>query len=135
MSNRVSSELLLRKNSSTNGIVANKLSSTLTLAPLPLSHFLLGPREPTLVKISNLMYSRRSNEREQGKLFLLELLDSSLPPFGCRTIPARDHGGNADIKNLSRGATAFLPVYIPGANLSVGDLREFKVLASVFVQH
>lgn len=41
----------------------------------------------------------------------------------ARTWPARENGGNVDIKELSRGARAFLPVYVPGANLSVGDLQ------------
>lgn len=40
-----------------------------------------------------------------------------------RTVPTRDHGGNMDIKNLSRGCRAYLPVYVDGAKLSVGDLH------------
>nr|WP_119070996.1 formamidase [Rubrobacter indicoceani] len=40
-----------------------------------------------------------------------------------RTVPPRDHGGNMDIKNLSRGCRAYLPVYVDGAKLSVGDLH------------
>ena len=39
------------------------------------------------------------------------------------TIPPREHGGNCDIKNLSKGARLFLPVYVDGANLSLGDLH------------
>jgi len=42
---------------------------------------------------------------------------------GARTVPGREHGGNCDIKNLTRGSRIFLPVYVPGANLSVGDLH------------
>ncbi|KAF8537414.1 Acetamidase/Formamidase [Trichophaea hybrida] len=43
---------------------------------------------------------------------------------GARTIPGRpEHGGNCDIKNLSRGSKTFLPVHIPGAGFSVGDLH------------
>ncbi|BGP38794.1 hypothetical protein JCM10449v2_002731 [Rhodotorula kratochvilovae] len=42
---------------------------------------------------------------------------------GARTVPGREHGGNCDIKNLSIGSRVWLPVYIPGANLSVGDLH------------
>ncbi|KAI4207920.1 MAG: hypothetical protein LQ346_000257 [Caloplaca aetnensis] len=43
---------------------------------------------------------------------------------GARTIPGRpEHGGNCDIKNLSRGSKTFLPVHVPGAKLSVGDLH------------
>lgn len=41
----------------------------------------------------------------------------------CRTVPPREHGGNMDIKNLSRGARAYLPVYVEGGKLSVGDLH------------
>ncbi|MGH3321932.1 MAG: formamidase [Streptosporangiaceae bacterium] len=41
----------------------------------------------------------------------------------CRTVPPREHCGNVDIKNLSRGARAYLPVYVDGANFSVGDLH------------
>lgn len=42
---------------------------------------------------------------------------------GARTIPPREHGGNVDIKNLSRGSRAFLPVFVDGAGLAVGDLH------------
>ncbi|KAH6901203.1 Acetamidase/Formamidase [Coprinopsis sp. MPI-PUGE-AT-0042] len=42
---------------------------------------------------------------------------------GARTIPGREHGGNCDIKNLSRGSRCYFPVFIEGANLSVGDLH------------
>lgn len=42
---------------------------------------------------------------------------------GARTIPGREHGGNVDIKNLSRGSRCYFPVYIEGANLALGDLH------------
>ena len=42
---------------------------------------------------------------------------------GARTVPPREHGGNCDIKDLSRGARVFFPVYVPGAGLSMGDLH------------
>jgi formamidase len=43
---------------------------------------------------------------------------------GARTIPGRpEHGGNCDIKNLSRGSKTFLPIHVPGAKFSVGDLH------------
>ncbi|KAF9450484.1 Acetamidase/Formamidase [Macrolepiota fuliginosa MF-IS2] len=42
---------------------------------------------------------------------------------GARTIPGREHGGNCDIKNLSKGSRCYFPVFISGANLSVGDLH------------
>ncbi|KAF2753769.1 Acetamidase/Formamidase [Pseudovirgaria hyperparasitica] len=43
---------------------------------------------------------------------------------GARTIPGRpEHGGNCDIKNLSRGSKVYLPVHVQGAKFSVGDLH------------
>ena len=42
---------------------------------------------------------------------------------GARTVPPREHGGNCDIKDLSRGSRVFFPVYVKGAGLSVGDLH------------
>ncbi|MEV4813968.1 formamidase [Micromonospora avicenniae] len=41
----------------------------------------------------------------------------------ARTAPPRENGGNQDIKNLTKGSRIFYPVYVPGANLSVGDLH------------
>ncbi|WRT64916.1 uncharacterized protein IL334_001855 [Kwoniella shivajii] len=40
---------------------------------------------------------------------------------GARTSPGREHGGNIDIGLATRGSRMYLPVYIPGASLSVGD--------------
>jgi formamidase len=42
---------------------------------------------------------------------------------GARTVPPREHGGNCDIKDLSRGSKVFFPVYVPGGGLSMGDLH------------
>jgi len=42
---------------------------------------------------------------------------------GARTAPPRENGGNQDIKNLSKGTRVFYPVYVDGANFSVGDLH------------
>ncbi|CAN2536591.1 Formamidase [Methylocapsa aurea] len=41
----------------------------------------------------------------------------------ARTVPPREHGGNCDIKDLSRGSKIFFPVYVPGGGLSMGDLH------------
>jgi formamidase len=41
----------------------------------------------------------------------------------ARTIPGRENGGNCDIKNLSRGCRVYLPVFVEGANLSMGDMH------------
>ncbi|MEU5597995.1 formamidase [Streptomyces sp. NPDC020298] len=42
---------------------------------------------------------------------------------GARTVPARENGGNHDIKNFTRGARVFYPVHVKGAKLSGGDLH------------
>ena len=42
---------------------------------------------------------------------------------GARTIPARENGGNHDIKNFTRGARVLYPVHVPGAKFSGGDLH------------
>lgn len=42
---------------------------------------------------------------------------------GARTVPPREHGGNCDIKDLSRGSKIYFPVYVEGGGLSVGDLH------------
>lgn len=42
---------------------------------------------------------------------------------GARTVPPREHGGNCDIKNLSKGSKIYFPVYVKGAKLSMGDIH------------
>lgn len=41
----------------------------------------------------------------------------------ARTVPGRENGGNCDIKNLSRGCKVYFPVFVDGANLSMGDMH------------
>ncbi|MEM9882022.1 MAG: formamidase [Planctomycetota bacterium] len=41
----------------------------------------------------------------------------------ARTVPPREHGGNCDIKNLSRGSKVYFPVYVDGGGLSMGDIH------------
>ena len=50
-------------------------------------------------------------------------LQAKIAAEGARTVPPREHGGNCDIKDLSRGSKIFFPVYVDGAGLSVGDLH------------
>ncbi|KAJ3799402.1 Acetamidase Formamidase [Lentinula aff. detonsa] len=49
-------------------------------------------------------------------------VENKIKSEGARTIPGREHGGNCDIKNLSR-SRATLSTEYSGANLSVGDLH------------
>ena len=39
------------------------------------------------------------------------------------TVPAGPHGGNIDVREVTCGATVFLPVYVPGALLHLGDVH------------
>ncbi len=41
----------------------------------------------------------------------------------ARTAPPRENGGNQDIKNMTKGTRIFYPVFVDGANLSMGDLH------------
>ena len=54
------------------------------------------------------------------------LPERALPPAaapGLRTIPPREIGGNIDIRQLVAGSRLFLPVHVPGALFSIGDLH------------
>jgi formamidase len=42
---------------------------------------------------------------------------------GARTVPLREHGGNCDIKDPSRGSNIYFPAYVKGGGLSMGDLH------------
>jgi len=42
---------------------------------------------------------------------------------GARTVPPREHGGNCDIKNLTKGSCIYFPVYQKGGGLSMGDIH------------
>jgi formamidase len=48
---------------------------------------------------------------------------SDIAAQGARTVPARENGGNHDIKNLTRGSRVFYPVHVQDAKLSGGDLH------------
>ena len=52
--------------------------------------------------------------------------ETAFPPLaasGLRTIPPRETGGNLDIRRLVAGSTLLLPVHVPGALLSLGDVH------------
>lgn len=40
-----------------------------------------------------------------------------------RTIPPREHGGNMDIRYMTTGTTVYLPCFIDGCGLAVGDFH------------
>jgi formamidase len=43
-----------------------------------------------------------------------------------RTIPPREHGGNLDIRYLQAGSSIYLPCYIEGCGLSIGDTHYIQ---------
>ncbi|WP_397542562.1 acetamidase/formamidase family protein [Roseovarius salis] len=47
--------------------------------------------------------------------------DPAVARDGLRTIPPRANGGNLDIRQLTAGASLFLPVFVDGALFSAGD--------------
>ncbi len=73
----------------------------------------------------------RSRRREQelaarGGIVAADEADDAWPPEardGLRTIPPRESGGNLDVRQLVAGAKLFLPVEVPGALFSAGDLH------------
>ena len=69
---------------------------------------------------------REDRIRERGGPVADELPASALPRSaagGLRTIPPREVGGNLDIRQLVAGSRLYLPVDVPGALFSVGDLH------------
>ena len=49
---------------------------------------------------------------------------SSAEAMQClRTLPAREHGGNFDVKAIRRGVRLLLPCYVEGCLLSIGDVH------------
>ena len=47
--------------------------------------------------------------------------DPRIAREALRTIPPREFAGNLDIRQLTRGATLYVPVNVPGALFSIGD--------------
>ncbi|MEM1437257.1 MAG: acetamidase/formamidase family protein [Pseudomonadota bacterium] len=49
--------------------------------------------------------------------------DGSATTSCLRTIPPREHGGNMDIRYLKAGVSIYLPCYVDGCGLAIGDLH------------
>ncbi|THY15858.1 Acetamidase/Formamidase [Aureobasidium pullulans] len=71
--------------------------------------------------------------------------DKKVGEEGARTILGRpEHGGNCDIKNLSRGSKVYLPVHVPSAKFSIPnacttlglpiDIFDFDIRPEALVQ-
>jgi formamidase len=71
----------------------------------------------------------RRREDELASRVGLDLSELSPPPVpsaaadGLGTLPPREIGGNLDVRYLSRGSRLLLPVHVPGALLSLGDVH------------
>ena len=50
-------------------------------------------------------------------------VEGTKPAECLRTIPPREHGGNMDIRYITTGTTVYLPCYIDGCGLAVGDFH------------
>jgi formamidase len=69
---------------------------------------------------------REAELAARGAQFDLPTTELAFPPEaadGLRTFPPRENGGNMDIRDLVAGARLWLPVFVPGALLSIGDLH------------
>jgi formamidase len=72
------------------------------------------------------MRAREEAIAQAGGAVADELPESAVPreaASGLRTIPPRETGGNLDIPQLVAGSRLLLPVSVPGALLSIGDLH------------
>lgn len=70
--------------------------------------------------------SREEAIRAAGGPVADDLPESAAPPSaagGLRTIPPRETGGNLDIRQLVTGSRLLLPIHVPGALFSIGDLH------------
>jgi formamidase len=50
-------------------------------------------------------------------------VEGTKPSECLRTIPPREHGGNMDIRYITTGTTVYLPCFIDGCGLAVGDFH------------
>lgn len=69
---------------------------------------------------------REEDLRARGQLVADSMPEAAVPPEaanGIRTIPPRELGGNMDTRQLVAGSRLWLPVDVPGALFSVGDLH------------
>jgi formamidase len=69
---------------------------------------------------------REETLRERGQPVADPLPEAAVPSAaadGLRTIPPRETGGNLDVRQLVAGSRLWLPVTVPGALFSIGDLH------------
>jgi len=77
-------------------------------------------RETQLLESGGAVMNPDPDEAEPAMLCGVEGTKSS----EClRTIPPREHGGNMDIRYITTGTTVYLPCYVDGCGLAVGDFH------------
>jgi formamidase len=82
----------------------------------------VAPSHETIARVR----VREEELRARGGAVADDLPETALPPEaagGLRTIPPRELGGNLDVPQLVAGSRLLLPVDVPGALFSVGDLH------------
>ena len=70
--------------------------------------------------------TREEQLGDRGQPVADPLPEAAVPPEaagGLRTIPPRELGGNMDVRQLVAGSRLWLPVDVPGALFSIGDLH------------
>ena len=70
--------------------------------------------------------AREERLRARGQPVADSMPEAAVPPEaadGLRTIPPRETGGNMDVRQLVAGSRLWLPVDVPGALFSIGDLH------------
>ncbi len=77
-------------------------------------------RETQLLDSGGAVLSPDPTEAEPDSLCGAE---GTKPAECLRTIPPREHGGNMDIRYITTGTTVYLPCYIDGCGLAVGDFH------------
>ena len=77
-------------------------------------------RETQLLESGGAVMNPDPDEAEPASLCGAE---GTKPAECLRTIPPREHGGNMDIRYITTGTTVFLPCYIDGCGLAVGDFH------------
>jgi len=77
-------------------------------------------RETQLLDLGGAVMNPDPDEAEPASLCGSE---GTKPSECLRTIPPREHGGNMDIRYIATGTTVYLPCYIDGCGLAVGDFH------------
>ena len=77
-------------------------------------------RETQLLQSGGAVMNPDPEEAEPAELCGRE---GSKPGECLRTVPPREHGGNMDIRYITTGTTVYLPCFIDGCGLAVGDFH------------